>query len=98
VRVVEVVAVAAFLAGSLAIGRAAWRAAVGGRRGHAQAGAWEAYHRFEGSGRRVYVRRGGELEPIGEVASSDADYDMAFLALMDRARERAAVLNSELGG
>jgi hypothetical protein len=45
----------------------------------------------------VYVRRGGELEPVGEVQSSDADYDTAVLALMDRARERVAVLNSERG-
>jgi hypothetical protein len=29
------------------------------------------------------------------VAADDADYEDSFLALMDRARERAAVLNSE---
>jgi hypothetical protein len=41
------------------------------------------------------VRRGAELEPVGEVVPNDPGYDDAFLALMDRARERAAVLNSE---
>jgi hypothetical protein len=41
------------------------------------------------------VRRGSELEPVGSVAASDPEYEDAFLALMDRARERAAALNSE---
>jgi hypothetical protein len=96
VRLVEIAAVVVFLAGSVGIARATWRAAATGRR-HGGVGPWEPYHRFEGSSRRVYVRRGGELEPVGEVASSDADYDTAFMTLMDRARERAAVLNSERG-
>jgi hypothetical protein len=42
------------------------------------------------------VRRGSELEPVGSVDASDPEYEDAFLALMDRARERAAALNSEL--
>jgi hypothetical protein len=45
--------------------------------------------------RRVYVARGAELEPVGEVLPTDPQYDDAFMVLMDRARERAAVLNSE---
>ena len=57
--------------------------------------AWEAYHRFKDGQRRVYVRRGDEREPVGHVAPDDPDYDEKFMALMDRARERAAVLNSE---
>jgi hypothetical protein len=56
---------------------------------------WEPYHRFEGGARRVYVRRGQELEPVGSVESADPAYEESFLALMDRARERAAALNSE---
>jgi hypothetical protein len=91
VRVVEIVAVLAFLGGAAALGRAALRS-IGPRSRDAQ---WEAYHRAEGSGRRIYVRRGTELEPVGEVASADPDYEDRFLALMDRARERAAALNSE---
>ena len=45
--------------------------------------------------RKVYVRRGSVLEPVGEVRVSDPDYEGTFMRLMDRARERAAVLNSE---
>ena len=92
-RLLEVVAVVVFLAGWAAIGRAAWRAATASRR--PDAGPWQPYHRFDGTCRRVYVRRGDELEPVGEISASDPDYDMAFLRLMDRARERAATLNSE---
>jgi hypothetical protein len=93
VRLVEVAAIVVFLAGCGAIARAAWRAATAPRA--ADAGDWQPYHRYEGTCRRVYVRRGAELEPVGEIASSDPDYDTAFLRLMDRARERAATLNSE---
>jgi hypothetical protein len=87
-RVVEVVVLLAFLAGmALLISRLlrAGRAAIG----------WEPYHRFEGTCRRVYVRRGAELEPVGEVDAGDPAYEESFMALMDRARERAAALNSE---
>jgi hypothetical protein len=91
VRAVEVLAVVAFLVACALIVRATWRAA----RRELPTGDWEPFHRFEGSCRRVYVRRGEELEPVGEIAPADPDYDDAFLALMDRARERAAVLNSE---
>ena len=95
-RVVEIVAFVAFLGGFVLLARAAMRAAAAvGRRDLATAGEWEPYHRFEGDHRRVYVRRGEELEPVGEVGAADEDYDEAFLRLMDRARERAAVLNSE---
>jgi hypothetical protein len=55
-------------------------------------------HRFEDGVRRVYVGRGVELEPVGVVVPSDPEYDEVFLALMDGARERAAVLNSERPG
>jgi hypothetical protein len=55
-------------------------------------------HRFEDGVRRFYVRRRAELEPVGDVVSSEPGSDDAFLALMDRARERAAVLNSERSG
>jgi hypothetical protein len=58
-------------------------------------GEWEPFHRFEGGARRVYVRRGRELEPVGSVESGDPAYEESFLALMDRARERASTLNSE---
>ena len=86
-RVVEVLGVLAFLAGAGLLGRAAFRPRSSGQ--------WEAHHRVEGDLRRVYVRRGGELDRVGEVASGDPEYDDRFLALMDRARERAATLNSE---
>jgi hypothetical protein len=59
------------------------------------AGDWEPFHRFEGGARRVYVRRGRELEPVGSVPSGDPAYEESFIALMDRARERASALNSE---
>jgi hypothetical protein len=91
VRALEVLAVLAFLAGAGALGRAALRSV---RAGEAP-GRWEPYHRAEGAGRRVYVRRGSELEPVGVVDHADPDYEDHFLALMDRARERASALNSE---
>ena len=90
-RVVELLAVVAFLAGAGALGRAALRSLRAGE----PAGRWEPYHRPEGAGRGVYVRRGTELEPVGVVDHADPDYEDHFLALMDRARERAAALNSE---
>jgi hypothetical protein len=93
VRVVEIVVLVVFVIGFAALARAAWRSAGASRRTHGRG--WEPHHRFEDGVRRVYVRRGAELEPVGEVAPSDPDYDTAFLALMDRARERASVLNSE---
>jgi hypothetical protein len=93
VRVVEIVVLLVFIVGFVALVRAAWRSASTSRR--VRVAAWEPHHRFEDGVRRVYVRRGAELEPVGEVAPSDPDYDTAFLALMDRARERASVLNSE---
>jgi hypothetical protein len=87
VEIVELVAVVAFVGVmGLLVARLVRR----------DAGEWEAYHRFEGGRRRVYVRRGSELEPVGSVDASDPEYEDAFLALMDRARERAAALNSEL--
>jgi hypothetical protein len=95
VRLLEVVVVLVFLAGSLAIVRAGMRA---GARREIDSGPWEPVHRFEDGVRRVYVGRGAVLEPVGEVVPSDPQYDDAFLALMDRARERAAVLNSERSG
>ena len=91
-RVIEVLALLAFLAGAGALGRTALRSIGAGREDR---GEWEPYHRVEGEGRRVYVRRGAELEPVGDVASADPDYEDRFLALMDRARDRAAALNSE---
>lgn len=95
-RVVEIVAFIAFLGGFVVLARAAMRAAAAvGRRGLTAGDEWEPFHRFEGDRRRVYVRRGEELEPVGEVAADADDYDATFLRLMDRARERAAVLNSE---
>jgi hypothetical protein len=92
-RVVEIAALAVFVGGFAVLVRAAWRAWTPDRQ--LTAGSWEPHHRFEDGVRRVYVRRGTELEPVGEVAPSNPDYDDVFLALMDRARERAAVLNSE---
>jgi hypothetical protein len=92
VRVVEVVAFFAFLGGAGLFGRAALRSLGAGRERQER---WEPYHRAEGDGRRVYVRRGTELEPVGAVASDDPDYEDRFLRLMDRARERASTLNSE---
>jgi hypothetical protein len=85
-EILEPIAILAFLAGmAVLIARLVRR----------DVGEWEAFHRFEGGRRRVYVRRGSELEPVGSVAASDPEYEDAFLALMDRARERAAALNSE---
>lgn len=92
-RLLEIAALIVFLGGSVGLGRAAWRTATTDRR--VTAASWEPYHRFEEGSRRVYVRRGTELEPVGEVTPSNPDYDAVFLTLMDRARERAAVLNSE---
>ena len=91
-RVVEVLALIVFLAGAAALGHAALRSIGAGRE---ERGDWEPYHRAEGEGRRVYVRCGSELEPVGVVESADPDYEDRFLALMDRARERAAALDSE---
>jgi hypothetical protein len=91
VRLLELVAIVAFLGGGAAIGRVMWRAVAAPR----AADDWEPFHRYEDDCRKVYVRRGDELEPVGEVAPADADYDAVFMRLMDRARERAAVLNSE---
>jgi hypothetical protein len=93
VRAVEIVVLVVFVIGFAALVRAAWRSASTSRL--VRGTAWEPHHRFEDGVRRVYVRRGAELEPVGEVAPADPDYDSAFLALMDRARERASVLNSE---
>lgn len=87
-RLIELAAVAAFLGGCGLGFRALWARSRPVAR-------WEPFHRFEGDRRRVYVRCGDELEPVGAVAADDAEYDESFLALMDRARERAAVLNSE---
>ena len=38
---------------------------------------------------------GSDKVGVGHNPKSDPDYDDRFLALMDRARERAATLNSE---
>ncbi|TMM03125.1 MAG: hypothetical protein E6G10_08325 [Actinobacteria bacterium] len=92
-RLLELAALGGFVLACAAIGRAIWSRAVAQRA--APDATWAPYHRFEGSCRRVYVRRGHELEPVGEVAAGDDDYDERFLLLMARARERAAVLNSE---
>ena len=90
-RAIEAGVVLAFLGGCVALARAAWRA-----RGTAVApGHWEPHHHYAAGTRRVSVRRGEEVEPVGEVDSADPDYEAAFLRLMDRARERAAVLNNE---
>ena len=56
---------------------------------------WVPYHCFEDGRRRVFVRCGAETEPVGDVDPDDPDYDVRFMELMDRARERAAILNSE---
>ena len=87
-RLIELAAVVTFLVGCAALGRALWARARPVAR-------WEPFHRYEGDRRRVYVRRGSELEPVGEVTPGDPAYDEAFLELMATARERAAVLNSE---
>ena len=92
-RVVEIAALAVFVGGFAVLVRAAWRAWTPDRQ--LTVGSWEPHHRFEDGVRRVYVRRGTELEPVGEVTPSNPNSDDVFLALMDRARERAAVLNSE---
>lgn len=88
-RVLEVVALGGFLAAVWAVLRAALR------QGAAAADRWEPGHRYENGVRRVYLCRGRELEPVGEVATGDPEYEETFLRLMARARERAAVLNSE---
>ena len=90
-RVIEAGVVLAFLLGCAALARAAWRAQGTSR----PPGTWEPHHHYAAGTRRVSVRRGEEVEPVGEVASADPEYEAAFLSLMDRARERAAVLNSE---
>ena len=87
-RLVELAVVLAFV---VVIGLML-RRLVGNGRAEAE---WEPFHRFDGGCRRVYVRRGDELEPVGEVSAGDPEYEDAFLALMSRARERAAALNSE---
>lgn len=89
-RALEVVAFGAFLAACGGFARALWA-----RARPAPDGRWEAYHRFDGTRRRVYVRRGDELEPVGDVLTTAPDYDERFMRLMETARERAAVLNSE---
>lgn len=94
-RLLEIAVVVLFVGGVAVLVRAAWRAGPSDRR---RMPSWAPYHRFEDGVRRIYVRKGDELDPVGEVAPSDPDYDEAFLALMDRARERAAVLNSESSG
>ena len=87
-RLVEVAAVVVFLGGCAAVGRAL----LFPRRREER---WEVEHRFEGTARRVFVRRGAEREPVGSVWPEDPDYEEAFMRLMDRARERAAALNGE---
>ena len=91
-RLLELAALGGFVLACGAIARAIWRRAIAERAPELR---WAPYHRFEDGCRRVYVRRGTELEPVGEVASTDADYDESFMQLMERARERAAVLNTE---
>jgi hypothetical protein len=93
VRLLELAAVIAFLGGCGAIGRALWRRLGSGSGDDGLD--WRPYHSYEGGSRKVYVRRGSTLEPVGEVPTSDPDYEDTFLRLMDRARERAATLNSE---
>ena len=87
-RAIELLAVLAFVAVmALLIARLV--------RGSRPAAEWQPFHRFEGGCRRVYVRRGAELEPVGQVQAEDPAYEEEFLELMSRARERAAMLNSE---
>jgi hypothetical protein len=70
VELLELVAVIAFVAVmGLLVTRLARR----------DAGEWEAFHRFEGGGRRVYVRRGAELEPVGSVAADDPEVREAWV-------------------
>ena len=92
-RLLEVAALAGFVLASAAIGRAVVSRLINPRA--LPAPEWAPYHRYESGRRRVYVRRGEELEPVGEVVVNAADYDERFVRLMDRARERAAMLNSE---
>jgi len=87
VRAVELAAVAAFLLGCAGLLRALFAPRRRER--------WVVEHRFEGGARQVVVRRGTEREPVGSVAPDEADYEEKFMRLMDRARERAAALNSE---
>jgi hypothetical protein len=87
-RLVELAVVLAFV---VVIGLML-RRLVGNGRAEAE---WEPFHRFDGGCRRVYVRRGDELEPVGDVLTTAPDYDERFMRLMETARERAAVLNSE---
>jgi hypothetical protein len=89
VRLLEIAGVLVLLGGGLVLIRALWV------REPKPAAEWEPFHRFKDGRRRVYVRRDDELEPVGQVASDDPDYDATFLRLMDAARERAAMLNSE---
>ena len=88
--ILELLAVLAFVAVMALLVR---RIILGARHAEAE---WEPFHRYEDGCRRVYVRREAELEPVGEVGVADPDYEECFLALMSRARERAATLNSEL--
>jgi hypothetical protein len=90
VRVIEIAGVLVALAGVGFGIRALWD-----RSPKEVSGGWEATHRYEHGARHVYVRRGRELEPIGKVVVGAADYDERFMRLMDQARERAAVLNTE---
>jgi hypothetical protein len=88
---VEIAAVVAFAAGCAGLFRALLRRPAAPPQGER----WEVHHRFDGTVRRVELRRGAEVEPFGAVAPDQPDYEDAFLAIMDRARERASVLNSE---
>lgn len=89
-RLVELAVSAAFVAGCIAGFRALWARSQPKPRDE-----WAPFHDFDGARRRVYVRRGDRLEPVGDVAPSDPAYEDTFLALMSQARERAATLNSE---
>ena len=86
-RLIELAVTVAFIGGGAAIFRRLWARASDDR--------WEPFHDFDGERRRVYVRRGAKLEPVGDVAPSDPEYEESFLLLMAQARERAATLNSE---
>jgi hypothetical protein len=88
-RILEIIAVLALLGISFAAFRTLWRGRPPVRR------EWEPFHNFEDGRRRVYVRWGDQFEPIGDLDPGDPSYDDDFLRLMDQARQRAAVLNSE---
>ena len=87
-RLLEILGVIVILGGAVVLVRMLWVR-------DKPALEWEPFHRFKDGQRRVYVRRGDEMEPVGHVAPDAADYDEQFMRLMERARERAAVLNSE---